>query len=286
MKFSVIDIGSNSVRLMIMSDGKSLLKTLDTTRLGERIAVNGFLLDEAMKRTFLAIKRFTTLSAEYDVENIYAFATAAVRSASNGEIFIDRVKKECGIGVEVISGEEEAVIGLNGAVGKNDGGVLDVGGGSSELIFRKDGQVVYRKSLDIGAVRLFDLCGRDREKLLSVIEERIGEYGEVAIPVDLYGIGGTATSLAAVKLKLKDYDPEKVNGCVLHSEEVGKIADNLLTLSVKEITEKYCLNEKRAEIIAGGAMLVYRIMKKIDAKKIIVSESDNLEGYAAAKGLI
>lgn len=286
MNFSVIDIGSNSVRLMIMSDGKSLLKTIDTTRLGERIAVNGFLLDEAMERTVLAIKRFRIFSLEYGVEKIYAFATAAVRSASNKEIFIDRVKKECGIDIEVISGEEEAVIGLNGAVGKNDGGILDVGGASSELVFRKDGQVGYRKSLDIGAVRLFDLCGRDGSKLISAIDEKIGEYGDVALPVDLYGIGGTATSLAAVKLKLKDYDPEKVNGCILYSEEVREIADNLLTISIKEITEKYCLNEKRAEIIAGGAMLVYRIMKKINVKKIIVSESDNLEGYAAVKGLI
>lgn len=286
MKFSVIDIGSNSVRLMIMSDGKSLLKTIDTTRLGERIAVNGFLLDEAMERTVLAIKRFRIFSSEYGVEKIYAFATAAVRSASNKEIFIDRVKKECGIDIEVISGEEEAVIGLNGAVGKNDGGILDVGGASSELVFRKDGQVAYRKSLDIGAVRLFDLCGRDGSKLISAIDEKIGEYGDVTLPVDLYGIGGTATSLAAVKLKLKDYDPEKVNGCILYSEEIREIADNLLTISVKEITEKFCLNEKRAEIIAGGAMLVYRIMKKINVKKIIVSESDNLEGYAAVKGLI
>lgn len=286
MKFSIIDIGSNSVRLMVMSDGKSLLKTIDTTRLGERIAVNGFLLDEAMKRTVLAIKHFLILSAEYDVEKIYAFATAAVRSASNREIFIDRVKKECGIDVEIISGEKESEIGLNGAVGKNDGGILDVGGASSELVFRKNGRIVYKKSLDIGAVRLLDSCGRDGSKLASAIDEKIGEYGKVTIPVDLYGIGGTITSLAAVKLKLKDYDPEKVNGCILHSEEVGEIADNLLTLSVEETTERYCLNEKRAEIIAGGAMLVYKIMKKINVKKIIVSESDNLEGYAAAKGLI
>lgn len=285
MKISVMDIGSNSVRLMIMSDGKTLLKTLDTTRLGEKIADNGVLWDEAIDRTLKAVLKFKRLSEAEGVEKIYAFATAAVRSTENGNIFVDKVKKACGLNIDVISGEEEANIGLAGVVGENDGGILDVGGASSELTFRADNKLLYSKSLDIGAVSLFDICGRNAKRLSEYIDKKIKEYGDIRTPVKLYGIGGTATSLAAVKLKLKTYDPNKVNGCVIKIEEVGKLAERLLVLTSEKISDNYCVPLRRAEIIGGGSLLIYKIMDKIHADEITISESDNLEGYVKVKGL-
>lgn len=124
MKISVMDIGSNSVRLMIMSDGKTLLKTLNTTRLGEKIADSGMLSDGAMRRTVNAVLQFKQLSETNGAEKIYAFATAAVRSAKNGYVFVDKVKRDCDIDIDVISGEEEAKIGIIGAIGENDGGIF------------------------------------------------------------------------------------------------------------------------------------------------------------------
>lgn len=162
---------------------------------------------------------------------------------------------------------------------------MDVGGASSELIFRRDNKLLYSKSLDVGAVRLFDICGRDERKLSVYIEEKIKEYGEIKIPVRLYGIGGTATSLAAIKLNLKVYDPNKVNGCVLTREEIAELTKKLLAMTPYDISDIYCIQPGRAEIIGGGSLLIYKIMKKIHADEITISENDNLEGYVKVKGL-
>lgn len=285
MKIAVMDIGSNSVRLMLQSDGKTLYKKLNTSRLGEKIAVNGYLLPEAIERTVNAISEFCTLAANEGAEKIYAFATAAVRSASNKKDFTDKVKNECGIDVEVISGDEEACLGLIGAVGDRDGGIIDVGGASSELSIKIGGERVYCKSINIGAGRLFDLCGRNEDKLLEVIDKKIAEYGDITAALNIYAIGGTATSLASIYLGLKEYDPKRVHGTELTLSDMKNICDKLSRMTKEEITESYCLDSKRAEIIFGGALLVYKIMEKIGSHRVIVSESDNLEGYVISRGL-
>ncbi len=238
-----------------------------------------------MERTADAICRFVSLAEKEGADAVYAFATAAVRSASNGQAFLQTVEKRCGVKAELISGSQEAEIGLCGALGNGDGGILDVGGASSELAFRQSGRLSYAKSVDIGAVRLFDLCGREREKLLSVIGEKVAAYGDIALPVPLYAIGGTATSLAAFLLRLTRYDAEKVNGTVIALADMAALANELLRLDAGEIVERSCLPYKRAEIVAGGALLIQKVMEKIGAERVIVSESDNLEGYARLKGL-
>ena len=161
-KTAVIDIGSNSVRLMMMADGKVLYKTLNTTRLGEGIASSPFLKDEAISRTASAVADFFSRAKREGAVDVYAFATAAVRSAENGSAFIDRVKELCELDVEIISGEEEAEIGILGALGEKDGGIIDVGGASTEIIIRAGGTIIYKKSVNIGVVRLKDLCGAEK----------------------------------------------------------------------------------------------------------------------------
>ena len=108
MQYAVIDIGSNSVRLMFVADGKVLYKTLNTTRLGEGLAVSPYLREEAMARTALAVADFFYRAKDEGAEIVYAFATAAVRSAKNGADFVSLVKEKCGLSVEVVSGETEA----------------------------------------------------------------------------------------------------------------------------------------------------------------------------------
>ena len=286
MKIAIMDIGSNSVRLMMLSDGKILYKDLNTCRLGEKIAYNGYLLPQAMERGIAAISDFSRRAKEEGAEQIYAFATAAVRSASNGSDFVRAVRERCGIEIDVIDGNEEAEIGLTGALGLKDGAILDVGGASSELIIRKNGKVIFERSCNVGAVRLFDLCERDFDLLNERIEREISAYGEVRCDLPLYGIGGTATSLACVYLGLKTYDPVAVNGCRISLSELKNLAVKLLTAPVEEICRQTCIGEKRAEIIGGGALLIYHIMKKTEVSFLIVNESDNLEGYAMKKGIL
>ena len=285
-KTAVIDIGSNSVRLMMMADGKVLYKTLNTTRLGEGIASSPFLKDEAISRTASAVADFLSRARREGAAEVYAFATAAVRSAENGTAFIGRVKELCGLDVEVISGEEEAEIGILGALGEKDGGIIDVGGASTEIIIRAGGAVIYKKSVNIGVVRLKDLCGTERDRLKAAAENAVKEYGQVPEGISMYAIGGTATTLAALTLDMRDYIPSKITGTVIGRERMRTLADRLTGMTAAEIALLPGVQPKRADILGGGAVLFSVIMDKLNFPEIIVSDSDNLEGYAKKRGLM
>ena len=282
-KFAVIDIGSNSVRLMFVADGKVLYKSLNTTRLGEGIAQTRQLNEAAIERSALAVTQFFVKAKEEGAEKVFAFATAAVRSAENRKEFLDRVKTLCGLSIEVISGEEEAEIGILGALGNADGGVIDVGGASTEIVVKQKGVLVYKKSVDVGVVRLKDKCGREKTALEEAALEAAKAYGE--IPADtLYAIGGTATTLAAQKLGLREYQSEKITGAVITAAEMQTLADKLSAMTVEEIAALPCMPKGRADVLSGGAVLLATLMRALKIKKLIVSDRDNLEGYAIKHG--
>ena len=282
-KFAVIDIGSNSVRLMFVADGKVLYKSLNTTRLGEGIAQTRQLNEAAIERSALAVTQFFVKAKEEGAEKVLAFATAAVRSAENRKEFLDRVKTLCGLSIEVISGEEEAEIGILGALGNADGGVIDVGGASTEIVVKQKGVLVYKKSVDVGVVRLKDKCGRAQAALEETAMEAAKVYGE--IPTDtLYAIGGTAITLAAQKLGLQEYQSEKITGAVITAAEMQTLADKLSAMTVEEIAALPCMPKGRADVLSGGAVLLATLMRALKIKKLIVSDRDNLEGYAIKHG--
>lgn len=282
MKISAIDIGSNSVRLATFQGGKTLYKTLKTTRLGEGLAFSGKLKKEAIERSALAVSEFYRKALSEGSEKVYAFATAAVRSSENGQVFVERVKELCGLRVEVLSGEEEAKCGILGALGFNDGGIIDVGGASTEVTVQAGGKVVYAKSVNIGTVRLFDLAGRDKQKLLKVVLEKLSGYGDFTTRLPMYAIGGTASRLGSIKHNLKEYRPDITDGTVITFEEMYNLADRLLSSSVEEIRATTICGSS-AEIVGGGCLLMAEVMSKFGIAEISVSEKDNLEGFVLLK---
>lgn len=282
MRAGVLDVGSNSVRLMISEDGRTLKKEILITRLAEGLSETGRLGETAMERTLSAIGTLKDSAERAGVSALYAFATAAVRSAENGFELVRRALAEQGVAIEVIDGAAEAEIGLLGALGNRDGGVLDIGGASSELIVSLGGKIAYEYSLNLGVVRLLDLCGQSREALTRLIASRIKEYGAVP-PVPITAIGGTATSLAAVDLALDPYDPARVDGHVLTRERLAELVDLLFSLSLKERKMLKGLQPQRADVIAGGALLLLSIADYLQLHKITVSERDNLEGFLIRK---
>ncbi len=146
------------------------------------------------------------------------------------------------------------------------------------------GKTLYSKSLDLGAVRLFDLAGRDKAKLEKVIGEKITNYGDFcATQFNMYAIGGTATTLASVKHGLKVYDPAITHGTVLTQNEVKELSAKFLRLSVEEVRALNGMEPRRADVIGGGCLLLYNVMKRFGINDITVSESDNLEGYVLLK---
>ena len=285
-KFAVIDIGSNSVRLMFVADGKVLYKTLQTTRLGEGLAEKPLLKPEAVERSALAVAGFYNKAVEEGAEKVLCFATAAVRTAENRQVFLDRVYALCGLAVEVISGEEEAEIGILGALGNRDGGVIDIGGASTEIVVKKDGELVYKKSVNIGVVRLKDMCGRDRVALEQVANEASKQYGEIPLGDTIYAIGGTATTLTAQVLGLETYTSDAITGAEVSLNDMQAVTDKLLSMSVEEIAALPCMPKGRADVLTGGAVLFTVLMKNLGFTRIIASDRDNLEGYAIKKGFM
>ena len=285
-KFAVIDIGSNSVRLMFVADGKVLYKRLNTTRLGEGLACSSSLKAEAIERSALAVSQFYEMAKTEGAEEVLSFATAAVRSADNGADFVARVEELCGLTVEVISGETEAEIGILGALGNNDGGVIDVGGASTEIVFKKNDRLIYKKSIDVGVVRLKDKCGRDKNALIATSKNAVKEYGILPKCDYLYAIGGTATTLAAQVLGMQTYAPEKITGAEITAKQMQAMADKLAATSVEEIAAWPCMPKGRADVLLGGAVWLATLMQELGLKKLIVSDRDNLEGYAIKKGLL
>lgn len=285
-KFAVIDIGSNSVRLMQVADGKVLYKRLTTTRLGEGIAFSSNLKEEAISRTAMAVQAFYLQAKEEGAQEIYAFATAAVRTAQNGQAFVDKVATLCPLQVQVVDGETEAQLGILGALGKEDGALVDVGGASTELIVQRKGEIIYKKSVNVGIVRLKDECGRDREKLNKVIATRLQDFGNVPPLTDVYAIGGTATTLGALYANLEEYDGRKVTGTQIPFEDMKNMAEWLLTMSVEETATLACVSKGREDVLAGGVLWLASIMENFHVAKLTVSDNDNLEGFAKWKGLL
>jgi exopolyphosphatase/guanosine-5'-triphosphate,3'-diphosphate pyrophosphatase len=285
-KIAVIDIGSNSVRLMKIADGNVLYKTIKTTRLGEGLAFSPRLKQEAIDRTVSAIRSFMESEKLDGVETFYAYATAAVRSAENGKDFTQAVRRACDLEVEILSGEEEAQMGILGAIGKKDGAIIDIGGASTELILQKDEKVVYEKSLNIGVVRIKDSCGRDREKVRAMARETLKEYGLEKVSGAVYVIGGTATTIGAILLGLERYDASRSTGLKISKQEIQALADKLFSMEIEEIRKIPCVDELRADVLAGGVEWLYTMMDGLKIQEVIVSDGDNLEGFSLARGIL
>ncbi|HCX65764.1 MAG TPA: hypothetical protein DHN33_11210, partial [Eubacteriaceae bacterium] len=225
MKIGVVDIGTNSVRLMIGNyEGEKLQskeKQLYSTRIGQGVDHTGELSEAAMDRTVKALESIRVQMEQLGVQKVYAYATSAVRQAKNKEVFLDRVKEKTGYEVKVLSGEEEAEYGFLGvmkSVALENGLIVDVGGGSTELIEVQNRQRKRLVSLDIGAVRLYERCKVSdpmrKEEIRCVqaeIERALRKWNRETEAKNLVAIGGTATTIASMHLRLKEYDSQKIN---------------------------------------------------------------------------
>ena len=276
MRYGVIDIGSNSVRLLISENGQSLKKLIITARLAEN-AKDGLLKKEPSFRALKAVSDFVEMAKSDGADKILVFATAAVRNSVNGKELADDIEKFCGIPVDIVSGETEGKLGVLGALHGKDGAVLDIGGGSTEIAVKKGGKIIYSKSLPIGAVVLTDKFGQNADKIYEYAKNIVKKYGEIP-NADFYCIGGTCTSLSAVAQKLAVYDPDKVDGYKFTLKEISRLADRICALKVDERKLLIGLQKERADIIHAGALIFKAVAEHVKAD-FTVKESDNLEGY-------
>ncbi|HWP98157.1 MAG TPA: Ppx/GppA phosphatase family protein [Syntrophomonadaceae bacterium] len=281
MRCAAIDIGTNSCRLLIgeaSTEGFQILcRDLESTRMGQGLAAYGVLSMEAIRRTVACLQHFQEQMAHYQVQAYRVVATSAVREAKNRQEFLERVQKECsGMRVEVIAGEEEAWLSFQGVCSglglKTSPLVVDLGGGSTEIVWQ-DHQP-HLLSFPVGAVRATEEAMDDHR-----IQDILAPLLDISREMDdhpLVFVGGTATSLVAIKLALSEYNSELVHGHRLMRQEIEKIFQNLQSLSLEERRHLPGLEPKRADIIIQGARIMLAVMKILGREQTLVSESDLL----------
>jgi exopolyphosphatase/guanosine-5'-triphosphate,3'-diphosphate pyrophosphatase len=306
-RLAAIDIGTVTTRLLVADVGEASIvevaRSTDITHLGENLTRTGRLAPEAMVRVSSVIGRYAATIGMLGVEATVAIATSASRDAANSEEFLEMLAAH-GIYPEVIPGTREAFLSFAGATfGLDADRVLvdDIGGGSTELVFgrcgsgcREQGRTIeLARSIDVGSRRLTEVCLHSDPPAPSEIEaaralaatelrpyfDMLGERPEL-----LVSVAGTATSLAAVRLGLAEYDPAIVHGHTLTGHDVADLIEMLAAMPLRARREVVGLHPDRAPVIVAGALILEAVMALAGTDSTMVSERDILYGILLDAG--
>jgi exopolyphosphatase / guanosine-5'-triphosphate,3'-diphosphate pyrophosphatase len=299
---AAVDVGSNSVRLLIAdADGTTLHREMRITRLGRGVDEHGHLDDDSLASTVEALGDFHRQWRAHGITRVRIAATSAVRDASDRNRFFEAVHEVTGVDAEVLSGEEEAALAHRGATGAVDvdepAMVLDVGGGSTELVVGDSrGGVAASVSLQLGCVRLTErLLPSDpptagelaaaREEIVARLdeaEERLGAGASPRQPASIVGVAGTATTLGALHLGLERYDPERIHGTRVPAGVLRDLSVQLCALPAAGRAELGPIQPGREDVLHGGALIVAAVVERWGFDELVVSEADSLDGLVAS----
>ncbi|MEN9580735.1 MAG: hypothetical protein RJA70_3744 [Pseudomonadota bacterium] len=291
-----IDIGTNSVRLLIINErGEELTRWMEITRLGQGVDQNGCLSAEAIDRTLEVLKRYRGELLRHQTQRVRITATSAARDASNREAFFGPLRELMGQEPELLSGETEAQLSFVGATDgvEQDNApflVFDIGGGSTEFAFGSAAPSSF-VSLDMGGVRMTERFltsdpprAEELDRCRAFVREQL-DYVSESLPVaearTWLGLAGTVTTCAAYALNLKVYDATLTHGFELSAEHASRFLRELSQMTTAERRVRL-LEKKRAEVIVGGAVILDAIFKHFKLKSVRVSEKDILDGLAAS----
>ncbi|MDX6360269.1 MAG: exopolyphosphatase / guanosine-5-triphosphate,3-diphosphate pyrophosphatase [Nocardioidaceae bacterium] len=298
-RVAAIDCGTNTIKLLVadLDDGVMTehVREMRMVRLGEHVDRTGRLGDGALTRVFAAIDEYAAIIREHDVAATRFCATSAARDADNAEVFTEGVEERLGIRPEVLPGDEEARLSYDGATHGLQSGlpapylVIDIGGGSTELILGSDtGEVIAGQSLDIGSVRLTERHlatdpPTEAEVTAATADIDAALDGCDVDPADaaaVIGVAGTVTTTAAMVLDLAGYDRTILHHAVIGCDAVQGVTRRLLTMSVEERRALPFMHPGRADVIGAGALILDRILRRTDVASLLVSEADILDGIA------
>jgi len=283
VRYAASDVGTNSCRLLIADiDSQGMMSVLQkevvTTRIGEGLARSGWLTPEAINRTLNCLEIFLEIMRKWQVSERVVVATSAVREALNRADFLFLAEERTGLPIRVLNGEEEGQLSYLGARKalrlKGNPIVIDVGGGSTEIIYQRRG--IKTVSIPVGAVRAFEAHWDETEimnRLAANIPSRLGAKSSPLVVV-----GGAATTLVAVKKRLERYDPREVQGEELGRLEVLELHHLLENLTLEERRSLPGLQPERADIIVSGLLIIKCLLELIGRDRFIVSDSDLLDG--------
>jgi len=294
MNVAAVDIGTNSVRLLITDEhGAELERRMQITRLGQGVDVSGSLHPDAIARTLAVLTEYGAAIRRHGVTRIRAAATSAARDAHNSQLFFDAAASALGARPELLPGEEEARLSFRGATFGVDASrgpflVVDIGGGSTEFVLGTTSPEALI-SVNVGCVRMTERYLKSDPpspaELAACQAEilRLLEDVKRAVPVQraklMIGLAGTITTLASLQQGLTTYDPRRTHHARLTRDDVERLFTRLRTANIA--TRRSVLAEpKRAEVIVGGVLVLLTILRELDIRELMVSETDILDGLA------
>jgi len=298
LRVAVIDVGTNSSRLLVadVADGRvsQVERRSRVTRLGRGVDLSGRLATEAIEDTCGAIGEYVAAIDELGAERVDAIATSAVRDAVNGGAFVAELRERFDLSARVLGGDEEARLTYIGATSEQAPErptlVIDIGGGSTELIVGRGREIAFHTSLQAGVVRHteryvpsdpptaaeLEALARDARGLIvrAIVDAPRVDEG--------IAVAGTPTSLAAIDLALDPYDPSRVHGHVLELPAIQRMLSRLAAKPLAERVKITGLHVDRAPTIVAGVVILVEAMRAFDLERIAVSEHDILYGTAIA----
>ena len=297
MRLAALDVGTNSTRLLVADvEGGAVVaehtREMVITRLGKGVDRTGRLDPAALARTLEVLGAYARTCRRLGVEHRRLVATSATRDAADRQAFLDGVRDLLGVEAEVLTGQAEAAAAYRGATaGLQDGQatlVVDIGGGSTELIGGHGGQAAAMVSLDIGCVRLFERhlhsdppTGAEVAALRADVAahlERVGEVLDPAAARRVVGVAGTVTTVTGIALGLDAYDPRRIHRATLEAADVTAAAGKLAAMTVAERAALPVMARGREDVLAAGALLLDELLQRFGVPRIIASETDILDG--------
>ncbi|MGW9125535.1 Ppx/GppA phosphatase family protein [Paenibacillus chitinolyticus] len=294
-RYAIIDIGSNSVRLVIYEVTppgayRILHETKETARLSERIGEDGAMTHDGILSVVPLLRRFKRICGAYSVDSVKAAATAAIRNAANAEDIARELAERSGIVIDILSGEEEARLGFQGVVSTldvRDGFIVDIGGGSTEITLFLDRKRVNSVSFPFGAVtaaREYTPGGIVRperiEALKALVQDTIDLHPWIRehAQLPLISLGGAGRALAKLNQKRVDYPLPVMHNYELEENDLRSYMDLLPSLPVEKRKKLDGLSKGRADIIVAGVVLLHSVYRQTSASRIIVSSAGLRDG--------
>ncbi len=297
-RVAVIDVGTNSARLLVADVAAGRVSPVErrstVTRLGRGVDLTGRLSAEAIEDACAAIAGYVATIEELGAQTIDAIATSAVRDAENGSAFIAELRERFALSPRVLDGEEEARLTYVGATSERPPAeptlVIDIGGGSTELIVGTGEEISFHTSMQAGVVRHSERhvgsdppTAAELEALATdvrgLIEEAVGIGVEATAGI---AVAGTPTSLAAIELGLEPYDPHEVHGHRLSLPAIQRMLSQLASVPLSQRVEIPGMHPDRAPTIVAGVVILVEAMRAFGLEQIEVSEHDILYGTAIA----
>ena len=289
--YAAIDVGSNSILLLIAEiSGKTVSREIlgvrETPRISAGLEKTGLIDEHAVARLIKSLRGFSSLCEKYSVERLSCYGTSALRKAGNSREVVSRVKDATGISIRVISGRKEAALTYLGAVTgmtglKRSRVLIDVGGGSSEVVVADGLRILSAKSFKIGAVTLTERYRTNRRVNSSELElmaEKIRaevsqlKIPSVGMPMSLVLSGGTATAIQTYRVGLKSYDPNRIHGASMRITKYRNLVNELAQMTLHTRREALAFEPKRAEVITAGGLLTIALAEHYMAEFVRTSD--------------